>query len=231
MRATSALFMQALLVALTGCCSTTPGASDAHTLDVHPVGAPLFNVQAGANPQAGASFAALASGCPDDGTVLRNTPSMGQEQTFWCWAATDAMIEASFNMQVRQCEAANHWCSQQQIAACQNVDCCQTPEKCNVPGWPPLENLEYTRLPGPLSRAVIVQQIGCRKRPIAFSWHEVGGGGHIMVAVGFRTKKTGDFLIVNEPANGGDRVIMPYATYDKGTFMHWDDFADNGAHP
>jgi hypothetical protein len=184
-------------------------------------------------PETEFQAAARKLGCTDDGFVRKGTRLIPQKYNVWCWAASAQMVEFFLSGNVLQCQIANDGCVLKQQTcsgdACCTLpaDCCQTPEKCLVTGWPPFERrkIEFKRVPVPLSAGQLVKEI-CEKRPVVFSWKYKDDGGHIMVAVGFDTVDGQDVVIVNDPApvNAGARYPMLFTTYQTGDFEHWDDF-------
>lgn len=163
-----------------------------------------------------------------------------QETVGWCWAASGQMILASLQppKTVEQCDEANKWSTLN--------TCCSGPERppaCVDPGgWPPFGAYNYSAARtdnAPLTWEDVKTQIGCLRQPFAFSWHWDGGGGHMMVAIGYQTQPSLQ-LIVKDPGgiagNSLDDIKLEYARYKESPpeettgeglrYTHWDDFYD-----
>ena len=172
-------------------------------------------------------------------------PLRPQETGMWCWAASGEMTaEYIGGGNVQQCAEAN--------ARFGRTDCCNspTPAACVLGGWP--DGL-YTRAgliwdrttDAALDLGVLKRQISqrryCAKKPFAFTWHWTGGGGHMMVARGFRTlviperqfglitlpSMTFHMVEVNNPwpPNVGTHEWITYGNYVSGAdHTHWNDY-------
>lgn len=85
-----------------------------------------------------------------------------------------------------------------------------------------------------LTFSQIKSQIYCKKKPVAFSWHWPGGGGHMMVVKGYFTVNGVQYVDVNDPEpytdlntlTGGTETVMTYADYVSrtGDHTHWNDY-------
>jgi hypothetical protein len=77
-------------------------------------------------------------------------------------------------------------------------------------------------------KAELADSAGCSRRPVAFSWHWPGGGGHMMVAIGYQTVGGVNYVEINDPwaPNVGDHRFITYDFYvaSSGDHTHWDDF-------
>ena len=138
-------------------------------------------------------------------------PLEGQQQSNWCWAASAQMIMEYHGVTVPQCVQAND--------ALGRSDCCggSPPSVCNTTGWPSFGTYGflYTTTIGPFTLDEIAEEIGCRERPIAFTWAWDGGGGHMMVAFGF--DESGWVLIHDPlPVGYGSTSAITYSAYFDG---------------
>ena len=144
----------------------------------------------------------------------------------WCWAGSGQMVMEFLGVKVTQCDEANKRFGYS--------DCCgrPAPRHCIQGGWPEFGKYGFkykTTSDAPLTWAQIRDQIFCRKEPFAFSWHWKGGGGHMMVAVGYVTIDGTNFVSVNDPwpPNGGTQYTKTYDNYVSGPdHTHWDDYYD-----
>jgi hypothetical protein len=156
-----------------------------------------------------------------------------QVNDMWCWAASGQMGMEFLGHNVSQCMQANNRLGR--------GDCCSnpTPKECNKGGWP--EFLKYnftsqhtsnTALSWDQLRRELADINPCGRRPVAFSWHWLGarGGGHMMVAIGYKTVDNVDFVEINDPwlPNVGDHRFITYDFYvqDPDDHSHWDDYYD-----
>jgi Papain-like cysteine protease AvrRpt2 len=168
---------------------------------------------------------------------------VGQEQDDWCWAASGQMILGYYGQTVSQCKQVND--------RYPNIgDCCSEhpPAACGTKtGWPQFckhkLDLKIRHNQG-LQWNELKQEIGCRKTPIAFTWHWADGvKGHMMVAFGYESKSqsnVSDFLWVRNPlpVGSGKTEKVFYADYlpensptasttsTVPIHKHWDDFYD-----
>jgi Papain-like cysteine protease AvrRpt2 len=144
----------------------------------------------------------------------------------WCWAASGQMVMEFLGHGVSQCTEANNRFGRS--------DCCDssTPQACIQGGWPEFDKYGFTfktTSNEPLTWEQVQQQIYCQKKPFAFSWHWDGGGGHMMVVIGYTTIDGTTYVTVNDPwaPNVGDQSIKTYAAYVSGSgYTHWNDYYD-----
>jgi len=154
-----------------------------------------------------------------------------QQTDMWCWAASGQMVMEYLGHPVQQCTQANNEFGR--------TDCCNspTPGACVNGGWPEFDKYGFTfkRTSGAaLSwndlRAELSDSQGCGRRPVAFSWHWLGGGGHMMVAIGYNVVGGTNYVEINNPwaPNIGDHTTITYDFYvaSAGDHTHWDDFYD-----
>ncbi len=147
-----------------------------------------------------------------------------QETSMWCWAASGEMCMDFLGTNVTQCDQANHRFGRS--------DCCNTPKPggCVQGGWPDFDHYGFNSSRtsnAALSWSAVKSQIYCKKKPIAYSWHWSGGGGHMMVVYGYFTLEGTSYVSIKDPwpPNGGDDYILTYAAYVSGSgYTHWDDF-------
>jgi len=149
-----------------------------------------------------------------------------QETSMWCWAASGQMVMEFLGHNINQCDQANNRFGR--------TDCCNTPTPtgCVVGGWPEFSRYGFTfnkTSDAPLTWDQVRKQIYCARKPFAYSWHWSGGGGHMMVVIGYVTLDTVNYVTINDPwaPNVGDQRIITYDAYVSGTgYTHWDDFYD-----
>lgn len=183
-----------------------------------------------------ALFVVASNGCtPNPPSPMVCTPSASdvlavalrpQETDMWCWAASGEMVMEFHGASIRQCDEAN--------SRFGRSDCCNTPVtgSCVVGGWPEFDKhgFRFSRTSNAaLSWDVAREQINCKKRPFAFTWAWNGGGGHMMVAIGYSTVGGQRYVTVNDPwaPNVGDQRIITYDAYVSGNgYSHWDDYYD-----
>jgi len=149
-----------------------------------------------------------------------------QNTVKWCWAASGEMcMEYTGNRRIQQCRQANNRLNR--------PDCCNinTPMNCIKGGFPEFEKYGFSAnktTNRELTWDQIKDQISCRRKPVAFSWHWWDGTGHMMVIRGYKTESGINYVYINDPAPaglGGTR-FMPYSSYisSQGYYTHWDDF-------
>lgn len=160
-----------------------------------------------------------------------SVPLLRQEARYWCWAASAQMIMKYLGKTVAQCTQANDEFHQ--------TDCCQSPnsDRCNKGGWPEFSKhgiSSHITQDAPLSWTAVKAQLAprdpknpCSFTPFAFSWHWTNGGGHMMVAIGYRTVNGVNYVIVNDPM----ALYGPAMTYDEyagatDDHTHWNDYYD-----
>jgi hypothetical protein len=146
----------------------------------------------------------------------------------WCWAASGQMVMEYLGTNVNQCTQANNRFSYS--------DCCNSPVPghCVKGGWPEFDKYGYnftrtsnTALSWSQLKAEVCNKSYCGKRPYCFSWHWNGGGGHMMVVIGYTTVEGVDMVEINDPwaPNVGDHRFITYTAYVSGAgYTHWDDF-------
>jgi hypothetical protein len=149
-----------------------------------------------------------------------------QETRLWCWAASGQMTMNYLNSasNVQQCDEANKRFGRS--------DCCNSPvpNACVNGGWPQYTKYNFRASKTSnreLSWDQIRNQIYCAKKPFAFSWHWNGGGGHMMVATGYKTSDDINYVSVINPS--GDYEIYTYDKYVGGStydHTHWNDYYD-----
>jgi hypothetical protein len=146
-----------------------------------------------------------------------------QQQSNWCWAASGQMIMNYLGAtQESQCDEANRRFGR--------TDCCVNPSStsCNIGGWPEFDKYGFTfsTYGAALPWSSLVSEINAN-RPVAFSWHWTGGGGHMMVARGYLVSNNVDYVDVNNPwaPNVGDQYYTTYSDYVSGSdHTHWTDY-------
>jgi Papain-like cysteine protease AvrRpt2 len=174
-----------------------------------------------------ASSSGIVDVCtPPDSWLVADTTLYFQRTTEWCWAASGQMILHFFKKNVSQCTQANEQFGLHK--------CCKkkTPGDCISSGWPHFEI--YGLKPAikcnqALSWEEVKTQLYCRNQPFAFTWHHIGSaGGHMMVAVGYKTVEATQFVCVNNPwpPMQGDFYCHTYEEYvsDPTHHTHWNDY-------
>jgi hypothetical protein len=168
-----------------------------------------------------------------------------QETGLWCWAASSQMVMAYLGHNQSQCDQANNRLSRGDcLCSCTGGPKSQNPNlqplDCVQPGWPELSKYGFSydhTCNRALSWDELRQQLStnknCRGTPVLFSWRYKGerGGGHMMVAKGYRTVNGENYVSVLDPwppcpvCKGSERII-PYKFYvDRpDQYMHWHDF-------
>jgi hypothetical protein len=167
---------------------------------------------------------ACKRGCKPPDSRLLTVTLRPQETSMWCWAASGEMVMEFLGATVEQCDEANRRFGR--------TDCCNTPTPtaCVNGGWPEFNKYGFTfdvTSDAALSWTDVKRQIHCKKKPFAFSWHWTGGGGHMMVATGYRTIDGVRFVCVNNPwpPNVGDQYCHTYDDYVSGSdHTHWNDY-------
>jgi hypothetical protein len=147
-----------------------------------------------------------------------------QETSMWCWAASGEMCMEFLGKTVTQCDEANKRFGR--------TDCCNSPvpSACVNGGWPEFDKYGFTASitsDAALSWDDIQKQIYCLKKPIAFSWHWTGGGGHMMVIIGYAVINNVNYLSINDPwsPNIGNQRFITYDEYVSGSdHTHWNDY-------
>lgn len=169
----------------------------------------------------------LESCCTPNATIGSQPIALrAQETSMWCWAASGQMSMLFLGTNVSQCTQANNRFGR--------TDCCNSPvpNQCINGGWPEFDKYNFTfkrTSNTALSWNAIKKQIYCLKKPIAFSWHWTGGGGHMMVVTGYAVINNEKYLFINDPwaPNVGNQYSITYDNYVSGSdHTHWDDFYD-----
>lgn len=156
-----------------------------------------------------------------------------QETGMWCWAASGQMVMHYLGNNVPQCTQANNRFNRNDCPCAQCTSPVSNPP-CVIGGWPELDKYGFTfertsdtALSWAALRKELSQRSYCGKRPVAYTWHWNGGGGHMMVATGFVTVDGTDYVAITDPwaPCTGDTRLITYAAYVSGTgYTHWDDF-------
>ena len=173
----------------------------------------------------------LAGCCTPSLVATVDVPTLPQQASNWCWAASGQMTMRYFGHDVGQCTEANNRFGL--------TTCCQNNSgSCNNGGWPEYEKYGFTATQtsdAALTWNQVQSQIYCAKKPIAFSWHWPGGGGHMMVLKGYLVVNNVKYVDVNDPEPytnlqtlaGGTETIMTYDRYVSDTdHTHWNDYYD-----
>jgi Papain-like cysteine protease AvrRpt2 len=157
-----------------------------------------------------------------------DVPLFPQQTDMWCWAASGQMCMTFLGatVDVSQCTQANNRFGKS--------DCCNapTPDECVNGGWPEFPKYGFTAnvtSDAPLTWDQIKNQIDCLKKPVAFSWHWTGGGGHMMVLTGYAVIDGENWVFINNPwePNVGAQSSMTYDDYVSGSdHTHWNDYYD-----
>jgi papain like cysteine protease AvrRpt2 len=169
---------------------------------------------------------ATDSSCSPPSSYTVGVTLRPQETDMWCWAASGQMVMKTLRPRtnVTQCDEANKRFG---LSECCNRP---TPVKCVEGGWPEFSKYYFDSdiKKGPLDFSEVQQEIFCNKRPFAFSWHWVGGGGHMMVATGYQIVAGTKYIIKDDPwppNQGQDSVAITYDFYVQGSdHTHWDDY-------
>ncbi len=152
----------------------------------------------------------------------------------WCWAASGEMVMHYLGTDVKQCTQAN---DQFGRTDCPCAQCGPSPvanPPCVQGGWPDFAHyhFSFTRTSdAPLTQAQVRSELStspnCGSRPVAFTWHWSGGGGHVMVLTGYQLIGDTLWVTVQDPwaPCGGNVRALSYAAYVSGSgYTHWDDF-------
>ncbi|MGH7836911.1 MAG: C39 family peptidase [Candidatus Binataceae bacterium] len=180
----------------------------------------------------GLIFALITSACCNPPLVATvDVPTLPQQASNWCWAASGEMTMKFLGHDVSECTEANNEFS---LSGC----CSDNSGSCNNGGWPQYPTYKFSASQtsdAALSWADVQSQIYCANKPIAFSWHWNGGGGHMMVIKGYLVVNNTQYVDVNDPEpytnlqtiSGGTEKIMTYSDYVSGSgYTHWNDFYD-----
>ncbi len=173
--------------------------------------------------------AALLSGacaCSPEPLASQAVALRGQETPVWCWAASGEMCMDFLGTDVSQCDEANKRFGR--------TDCCNNPRPaaCVNTGWPEFDkygfNFNRTHDTA-LTWNQLKEQIECKKKPFAFSWHWPGGGGHMMVVKGYVEADGTNWVYYDNPlpVGVGSHELKTYPDWVSGSgYTHWDDFYD-----
>jgi hypothetical protein len=203
-----------IIIILAGCSGNQSGTTASGTKDSSKV-----KVDSNRDRPSGANRCV-----PNEGEALLEVGLHAQETSMWCWAASGQMCMSFLGRDVSQCEQANNEFNMS--------TCCNTPYQLNCiqGGWPEFNKYGFTAdvtSNSPLSWEEIKHQVGCLKKPIAFSWHWVGEGGHMMVITGYQLSENEKYLTVLDPLpeNIGSQSTILYDSYVKGVdHTHWNDY-------
>ena len=156
-----------------------------------------------------------------------------QETSMWCWAGSGQMVMDFLGNNVAQCTQANNRFGRTDCP-CNQCTSPVTNPPCVIGGWPEFDKYGFTfkrtsdvALSWDKLREELANATYCGKRPVAFSWHWSGGGGHMMVATGYVTVAGTDYVSILDPwaPCTGDSRIITYSAYVSGSgYTHWDDF-------
>ncbi|HTA76791.1 MAG TPA: hypothetical protein VK791_06515, partial [bacterium] len=169
----------------------------------------------------------------------------GQQESEWCWAACSSMEMSFFGVNITQCS---------QATAEYGTNCCVANQcdyyadgvVCNPYaggvvdigsyGFNALGSCEggFPNTGTTLTFAQIQDQIYCQKKPYIFAWNWDGGGGHVLVVVGYTTDPVqGQMVEVDDPlpdCQGANR-FMTYGDYVGETNgVYYTSDPDGGAH-
>ena len=166
------------------------------------------------------------SGCCTPNAMIGSQPVSlrAQETSMWCWAASGEMCMDFLGTNVSQCDEANKRFGR--------TDCCNNPVPgaCVNGGWPEFSKYGFTSdhtSNTALTWEQLKYQIYCLHKPVAFSWHWNGGGGHMMVAYGYVVINGTQYVSISDPwaPNVGNQRFITYADYVSGSgYTHWDDY-------
>jgi len=168
----------------------------------------------------------MACTCTPEPLASQAVSLRGQETSVWCWAASGEMVMDFLGTDVSQCDEANKRFGR--------TDCCNTPRPnaCVQTGWPEFDKYGFTfnrTSDAALTWAQLKEQIYCRRRPFAFSWHWSGGGGHMMVVKGYAQVGGTNWVYYDNPlpVAAGSHEFKTYTDWVSGSgYTHWDDFYD-----
>lgn len=174
----------------------------------------------------GATLLVAGCACKPDPVASQPVPLRAQETSMWCWAASGEMCMDFLGTDVSQCDEANKRFG--------HTDCCTNPGNCVFGGWPEFDKygFSFNRTNNTaLTFAQLQDQVFCKHKPIAFSWHWPGGGGHMMVVYGYAAVGGQQFVFYRDPwppNSGNGAAVISYANWvaQPGDHTHWDDFYD-----
>jgi|SRR5712671_1417861 len=154
-----------------------------------------------------------------------NVPLKSQMTEMWCWAACAEMVCGYFGVSITQCGQAN--------ASFGRRDCCAStpPEECVYGGWPDFHRYGIVAKRTndvALRWNELRDEIVANKRPVIFTWHWIGTGGHMMVACGIEEREGVRWVYVRDPWEPRPPRFFRRVTYDEfvsgSDHTHWDDF-------
>jgi len=136
---------------------------------------------------------------------------------------------------VAQCTQANNRFGRND---CCNINLCPNPVQnhaCVTGGWPEFAKYGFSSkhtanaaLSWKDLREEISDSKNCGRRPFTFTWHWPGGGGHMMVSMGYKTQDGTNFVEMIDPWSPcvGDHKFITYDYYvqSPGHHTHWDDY-------
>lgn len=177
-----------------------------------------------------------------------------QLRTNWCWAASGEMVMETLGHDVSQCVQADDMfgkacCPSNEVC---NEQGCPDQDLCNDTAWPRLDKYSFTfkrTNSAALDWDQVLQEIGVRGVPIAFTWLFPDGTGHMMVLKGYSTVDGVNYVYVDDPwyapepgkPNQGREEYFTYHWYVKdpeatncdapdgqrlGDHCAWDNFYD-----
>ena len=159
---------------------------------------------------------------PGGSSKTLNVQLIGQKTNMWCWAASGEMTMKFLGHDVTQCAQANYRFGY--------TNCCNspTPSQCVQGGWPQFSHWgfssQYTSWGTALSFTQLQQQIDAGA-PVPFSWGWTGGGGHMMVAIGYNSSTNMVYINNPWPVNQGVTKWISYSDYVSGSdHTHWRDY-------
>lgn len=162
---------------------------------------------------------------PDMNSGSVNVLLIPQMTDMWCWAASGQMCMGYYGYNVSQCSQAKQEFGLQE-------DCCNSPitSECDKGGWPEFNKYGFSADvtdSTALSLDLIKRQISCLKKPVSFSWRWLGGGGHMMVIIGYKVVDGENYLLINDPlpVQIGSQYYITYDKYVAGLdHKHWNDY-------
>ena len=168
----------------------------------------------------------LVGCCTPEPATTQPVSVRGQETGMWCWAASGEMCMEFLGTNVQQCDEANKRFGRN--------DCCNgpVPNGCVNGGWPEFDKYGFSAShtsDAALTWDQVQDQIYCKKKPFAFTWHWNSGGGHMMVARGYISLNGTNYIYRNNPlpVGVGTADIITYDNYVTGAdHTHWDDYYD-----
>lgn len=155
-----------------------------------------------------------------------SVPLLPQQTSMWCWAASSRMVMRFVDPAINAAQ-----CSQANINFGRS-DCCNnpTPQDCINGGWQVFNNFgfTFTSQNNALSWNQLTNLLS-QGKPVMFAWAWNGGGGHMMVARGWKISQGKKYVSINNPwpPNVGDRQLITYTAWVGGVgqdHTHWADF-------